>query len=75
MRAAIERVIAAAQRYGLSVGIHTYDLEAAAELAALGVGVISIDTDVNALQKALGSGLEKLRDLAGDRLSDSAATG
>lgn len=74
MRAAIERVVAAAQRYGLSVGIHTYDLEAAAELAALGVGFISIDTDVNALQKALGSGLRKLRDLAGERLADPAAT-
>ncbi len=73
MRAIIERVVAAARAQGLSVGIHSYNLEAAAELAAAGVGFISFDTDVNALQKALGSGLATLRHLADGRLADPAA--
>jgi 2-keto-3-deoxy-L-rhamnonate aldolase RhmA len=72
MRAIIERVVATARAQGLSVGIHTYDLEAAAELVAAGVGFISFDTDVNALQKALGSGFETLHDLTGGRLADPA---
>lgn len=74
MRAIIRRVVTAARRHGLSVGIHTYDLEVATELMAEGVGFISCNTDVNALLNNLGSGLDKLRALAGTGLADPGAT-
>lgn len=73
MRAVIRRVTTAARHHGLSVGIHTYDLEAATELMTEGVGFISCNTDVNALLSNLGSGLDRLRAMAGAGLANPEA--
>lgn len=61
MRKVVDRVVAAAKRHGVAVGIQTYDLEIAAELIAQGVGLISIDTDANALIGSMSASLAKLR--------------
>lgn len=74
MRAIVQRIIEAAARNGVAVGIHTYDMAVAAELAAEGVRFISCNTDVNALLKPLGGNVADLRGALGSAFADPIAT-
>ncbi|WP_319533616.1 aldolase/citrate lyase family protein [uncultured Cohaesibacter sp.] len=60
MRALTARIIEAAQRHSVGIGVQTYDLEAAKELQQQGVRLISYDTDVNALMTSIRSRNEAL---------------
>ena len=67
MRAVIDRIIAAARRNGVAIGIQTSDTEVAADLVRNGVRMVSCTSDLNALLAGITASLNPLRTAIADK--------